>query len=102
MSDNKQMSGEELLLFLWRQIYHLQAAEIAMARIMFELAPSLSPEVLKVVHNYQKYKAEEGEKLLLSLEVKFPGLAAELDKERPLLPPNDKGNPDSPANPSTL
>ena len=90
MSDKKEMTTEEIIYFLWREIHQLRSGEAAFMRIVHELSPNVSAEVFEILKNYPKYKEEESEKILLALESQHPALAAELDKERPLLPPDEK------------
>lgn len=92
MSDKKEMTGEQMLLFLWRQIAELQAGELAMMRIISEISSHLSTEQLSILTNYPKYKDEAYERALIDLESRNPSLAAALDESRPLPPPDDKAS----------
>jgi hypothetical protein len=80
---------QETIITLWRQIHGLQAGEEAMAKIMLELEPHVSHEVFTVLLKYFDYKSQASQEILIQFEKTNPWLAAELDKFRPPISPDE-------------
>ena len=89
MNDEEAKAYKETILKLWTWIHDLCAGEEAMMKMMLELRPHVSSEVFSVFAKYLDYKQEIFQEMLLKLEKTNPWLAAELDKRRPLISPDD-------------
>ena len=90
MNDDEAIQFRDVVLSLWTTVSDLKAGEQALMRMMAEMSPYVSPEVVQIFAKYWDYKEKASEEILLALEKQFPNLAAELDKSRPLLPPDDQ------------
>jgi hypothetical protein len=88
MTDHDAQNLRETVLSLWRMIHDLQSGHDALLQIVTETYSA--KEALEFFRKYEARKSELSEKLLLKVEASFPNLAAELDKNRPLLPPDEE------------
>lgn len=91
MTDHDAQNLHETVLSLWRMIHDLQSCHDALLRTFCESHPSAG-EGVRLLHLYEAQKKANSEKMLLKFEESFPNLAAELDRNRPLLPPDEEGD----------
>lgn len=78
-----------LFFDVWRAHYKLQSDHESLMRTLFEELPK--SERARVLEKYDTCRAKLWEETLLKLEESQPTFAAELDKDRPLMPPDEKG-----------
>jgi hypothetical protein len=93
MNDEDAKHIKETILNHWRWIHELLAGEQAMLKMIVELKPHVSSEVLDVLLKYHDYKTKISQEMLLNLETTNPWLAAELDKQRPPISSDDSDLP---------
>jgi hypothetical protein len=96
MSIEKQEweSLRQILVTLLRETGELRAGEQAMQRVWLDLARHWGDsEATSILGKYDAYKSERLVDALLELEKRFPSLAAELDKQRPLISPSEPDEP---------
>ena len=87
MTDEDAQHYRDLTLQVYRQIHQIRAGHEALVRMVVESFPE--PERVAALDRYEKYKAQIEQEVLLKLEASSPNFAAELDRHRPLLPPDD-------------
>jgi len=81
---NADDSIEEAIQLINDQLREARACNLAILRILKEIAPLASPEIREVIGKFKPYYREKMQKLLLNLESINPERAASLDKDRPL------------------
>ena len=89
MTDEDANFLREQLLDVWRQAHEIRTSQEAVLRTFVESLPNAADGV-RFLEKYEAHKAAFSEEVLLKLEKSCPGFAAELDKLRPLLPPDGK------------
>jgi hypothetical protein len=82
-----------LLLDVWRELCSIRAAHQALQETLMSELPISAR--LRVLAAYDARRADLWEAGMLALEETLPSLAAELDKHRPLLSPDDGCTPPS-------
>jgi hypothetical protein len=89
MTDEDANFLRQQLLDVWRQVHEIRTSQEALLRTFVESLPNPADGV-RLLDKYDAHKAAFSEEVLLKLEKSSPGFAAELDKLRPLLPPDGK------------
>ena len=85
---------QQVLAMLLHDVGRLRAGELAMMRIIKEITPHLSPEIVAIICRYPEYREKMHEDALLHLEQQFPSLAAlisSFDDSDSAVPPPDDG-----------
>lgn len=82
----------DAVLILLRHVHRLCAAEDAMLKMLEEIRPLAPPEIQAVLKKYESYKRQMSDEVLLELEKTLPWLAAHLDKENPLISPDEQND----------
>lgn len=89
MNDDDALFCREQFVLLLKQIHEIGSAQEALLRVVVESFPP--EDGRRILDKYESYKAQFSEDVLLKLEDRFPRLAADLDAQPPLLPPDEKG-----------
>jgi len=72
---------------VWRELHKLRADHQSLMQALIDELPV--SDRMRVLQKYDKERAELWEAGVLKLEEKLPNLAAEFDKHRPLISPDD-------------
>lgn len=72
---------------VWRELHRLRADHEALMQVILETFPR--SRALEILNAYDHRRAQLWQAALLKLEENLPNLAAELDKHRPLIEPNE-------------
>jgi len=89
MTPEETIQLRKLIITIQKQLGQLRCAEEAMLRVMKEVLPHVSPEVRAALLKYHHHKEDFWSEVLLEHEKNFPRQAAELDADRPLIPPDE-------------
>ena len=79
-----------MFIDVWRELHKLRADHQSLMQALIDELPA--SDRMRVLQKYDKERAELWEAAVLKLEETLPNLAAEFDKHRPLLPPDEKGD----------
>jgi len=93
MKDNDENNIRDSVVIVLRHLTELHSSEDAILKILEDIYPHVSPEIQNVLEKYQAYKSEFYIERLLELEKIHPWLAAEIDKMRPLISPDEHNEP---------
>jgi hypothetical protein len=74
---------------VWRELHRLRADHQSLMQALIDELPV--SDRMRVLQKYDKERAELWEAGVLKLEETLPNLAAEFDKHRPLISPDDGG-----------
>ena len=75
---------------VWRELHKLRADHQSLMQALIDELPV--SDRMRVLQKYDKERAELWEAGVLKLEEILPNLAAEFDKHRPLISPDDGGD----------
>ena len=78
-----------LFVDVWRELHRLRADHQSLQETLMDEIPV--SERLRVLAKYDTRRAQLWESAVLKLEDSLPSLAAEFDKHRPLISPDETG-----------